>query len=347
MQSIIAQIAEGEVLSEAQVNEAVEFLTSASAEVPLKKDFLSGLNKRGETSTELAFFAKAFLEKAVRPNFQAEQYSAPVIDVCGTGGDHLNLFNVSTTSMFVLAEAGAIVVKHGNKGVTSKSGSSDVLQALGIRADLPPEQFGEVIDQAGVAFMWAPIYHPAFKEIMPVRMELAKEGKKTLFNLMGPLLNPVQPSHQLIGVYAESLVSKFAEILNQLGRKKAWVVHGTVDDGRVVDEMSLSGKSVVAEVNQGQVSTPFDVTPESLGLAKVDPEALAGGDAEENAEMLIGLLKGDIQGARADMVALNAGAAMVAAGLVADLQAGVLKSQEILSSGAAFSRLEKLQAACK
>jgi len=347
MEKVIQQLLEKQDLNQSQVLEAVEFLTSESADQGVKKSLLLALNDKGETVEELAWFAQGFLEKAIRPNFDASAYDAPIIDVCGTGGDHLNLFNVSTTSMFVLAEAGAVVVKHGNKGVTSKSGSSDVLQALGIRADLPPEQFGDVIVEAGVGFLWAPIYHPAFKHVSPVRQEIAQEKKKTLFNLMGPLLNPVRPSHQLIGVYAEALVDKFAMILNQLGREKAWVVHGMVEDGRVVDEMSLSGRSVIAEVSAGKVSPNFSILPEFVGLTEVAPEVLAGGDAVENAETLKAILKGDLAGAHADMVALNAGASMVAAGLTENLLTGVETAQEILRSGAAYQRLEKLQAACK
>ncbi len=349
MESILSELKALNHLTEAQVSTAVDFLIDESADSDCKKSFLSLLNDKGETPDELTYFAQAFLEHAVTPEFDINRYQnqQPVIDVCGTGGDHLNLFNVSTTSMFVLAEAGAIVVKHGNKGVTSKSGSSDVLQALGIRADLPPEQFGSIIDQAGVGFLWAPLYHPAFKAIMPVRMELAQEGKKTLFNLMGPLLNPIRPTHQLIGVYREDLVQTFANILSKLGRKKAWVVHGTTEDNRVVDEMSLFGNSVIAEVNEREVSKNQIINPRDLGLEITTPEETAGGSPQENAEMLISILQGKLKGPKADLVALNSAAAMVAADLVPTLETGLQKAKDILNSGSAFQRLERLQHASK
>ena len=193
MDALIQHVEEGKELSSREIDVAAEMLLSENVSDDKKARFLKGLTAKGETATEVAGFVEAFLERAVDPGISEMKFNGPTIDVCGTGGDKLNLFNVSTTSMFVIAAGGAVVVKHGNRGITSKSGGADVLEALGINLELSPEDFRHCLEVAGVGFLFAPLYHPAFKAVVGVRKMLAKEGIRTIFNLIGPLLNPARP----------------------------------------------------------------------------------------------------------------------------------------------------------
>ena len=222
MDALIHHLENREDLEPREITVAAEFLLDEGVGLPKKKRLLKALATKGETAAEIAEFVAVFLEKAVKPDFLGQTFEGPTIDVCGTGGDKLDLFNISTTSMFIVAAAGATVIKHGNRGVTSKSGSSDVLSELGIPLDLSSEKVGECLGKAGVGFLFAPLYHPAFKAVAPVRAELAKEGVRTIFNLIGPLLNPAQPECQLVGVMDEALCPVFADILQRMGRDSAW-----------------------------------------------------------------------------------------------------------------------------
>ncbi|MEO7100201.1 MAG: anthranilate phosphoribosyltransferase, partial [Luteolibacter sp.] len=238
MDALIHHLEEKQELSPREVEVAVALLLDPAAADEKKARLLEALSRKGETPGEIAGFVEAFLEHAVDPHLGLLELEGPTLDVCGTGGDQLDLFNVSTTAMFVAAAAGAVVVKHGNRGITSKSGGADVLEALGIRIDLPADDFRRCVEKAGLGFMFAPIYHPAFKSVVAVRKLLGARGVKTIFNLIGPLLNPARPQCQLIGVSNRDLCPAFAEILERLGRDSAWVVHGTTGDGRSVDEVS-------------------------------------------------------------------------------------------------------------
>ena len=226
------------------------------------------------------------------PHLGLLDLEGPTLDVCGTGGDQLDLFNVSTTAMFVAAAAGAVVVKHGNRGITSKSGGADVLEALGIRIDLGPDDFRNCIEQAGVGFMFAPMYHPAFKAVAGVRKNLAARGVRTIFNLIGPLLNPARPQCQLVGVFTRELCPAFAEILQRLGRDSAWVVHGTTGDGRSVDEVSLMGSTRICKSGLYQDIEDEEVRPRDFGLKHAEVDDLRGGDAKTNAAILEAILSG-------------------------------------------------------
>ncbi|WP_033367919.1 anthranilate phosphoribosyltransferase [Rubritalea marina] len=347
MNSLISQLQNGDELSRQQVNVAAEFLLDASGSVEVKKALLVALSSKGETPSEITYFVEAFLNHAKDPETDGIEFEGPTIDVCGTGGDKLNLFNVSTTSMFVIAAGGAVVVKHGNRGITSKSGGADVLEALGIRLDLPLEQLHRCLKEAGVAFLFAPMYHPAFKEVAPVRAELAKEGARSIFNLIGPLLNPVRPQCQLIGVCDPQLGPVFAQILQSLGREAAWIVHGRTDDGRSVDEMSLMGETEISKSGSMLDTDNEVVHPEEFALRRCDVEELVGGEAEENAEILVGILDGTIRDAKRDMVLLNAGAGLACAGLADDLGAGVKLAGELIDSGEALKRLRLMQEIAK
>ena len=336
---MIAQLREGGELEAAQVKAAAGTLLDETVDAGLRADFLRALADKGETPTEIALFVEAFLNVARDPGLD-EIGDGPTIDVCGTGGDKLDLFNVSTTSMFVIAAAGAKVLKHGNRGITSKSGGADVLEALGVQLDLPAGQLQTCVKEAGVGFIFAQAYHPAFKAIAPVRAALAKEGKKTLFNLVGPLLNPARPACQLVGVSDARLLPVFAEILHRLGRESAWVVNGRTADGRDVDELSLMGPSEICKSGALQATADVMVTPEDFGFSRVNAEDLRGGDAGVNAGILKAILKGEERGPKRDMVLLNAGAGIACAGLADHLDDAVRKAAELIDSGAAFERLQ-------
>ena len=343
MDSLIQHLENQEDLGPREVAVAADFLLDESGEVSKKARLLKALAQKGETAAEIAEFVSVFLEKAEKSAFLGHRFQGPTIDVCGTGGDQLDLFNVSTTSMFVVAAAGAVVIKHGNRGITSRSGGADVLEALGIAIDLPSEQVGVCLEKAGVGFLFAPKYHPAFKAVVPVRKQLAEEGQRTIFNLIGPLLNPANPECQLIGVFENRLCPVFAEILQRLERDSAWVVNGTTADGRVVDEMSLMGATRICKAGRYQSLVDEEILPTDLGLEIASVESLQGGDAALNAEILTGILSGEIIGPKRDMVALNAGAAIACAGLADDLAQGIDLAQSVISSGAALERLQLLQ----
>lgn len=316
-----------------------------------KADFLRALRHKGETPSEIAAFAGSLLARALDPGIDAAAAPGPLLDVCGTGGDRLGLFNVSTTASFVLAAGGAVVVKHGNRAVTSRSGGADVLSALGVRLDLPPDRLRRCVLETGIGFLFAPHYHPAFKAVMPVRRQLAAEGTSTIFNLLGPLLNPARPANQLVGVFSGRLTPVFAEVLRQLGRRRVWAVHGAGG----MDELSILGATDVSRFDLdnredeagGGAIIHEQVFPEDAGLLKAaDVEKLRGGDPETNARLLTAILAGGITDVRLELVLLNAAAGFVVAGLAADLREGAEKARETIGSGRALARLHTLQRFC-
>ena len=343
MDTLISIVKEGVELDSRHVEAAVEFLLDEGSEDEKKADFLKALARKGETSAEIAAFVEAFLSHSLAVTLGSEDLGGPTIDVCGTGGDGLNLFNVSTTSMFVIAAGGGVVVKHGNRGVTSKSGGADVLEALGIDIEQDAEAFQKTVRRAGVGFLYARMYHPAFKAVAPVRARLAKEGVKTIFNLVGPLLNPCRPQCQLVGVAQREMAPTFAEILQRLERESVWAVHGQTADGRGVDEVSLMGPTRICKSGILQGHVDEEVNPADFGLKLAKVEDLAGGEAKENSQILLDILGGEEKGPRRDMVLLNAGAGLACAGLADDLGDGVEKARDILSSGQAMERLKAMR----
>jgi len=345
MDALIHDLEAKQNLSPQEVRVAADLLLDPKAPDEKKARLLEGLSAKGETAAEIAGFVEVFLEHAVDPHLGLLQLDGPTLDVCGTGGDKLDLFNVSTTAMFVAAAGGAVVVKHGNRGITSKSGGADVLEELGIRIDLQPDGFRHCIEQAGVGFMFAPNYHPAFKAVVGVRKMLAQKGVRTIFNLIGPLLNPAKPQCQLVGVFSREFCPVFADILQQLGRESAWVVHGTTGDGRSVDEVSLMGSTRICKGGTYEELVDEEIRPRDFDMKHAEVEDLQGGDAAVNAEIMKGVLSGKDQGPRRDMVLMNSGAALACAGLVDDLGAGIAKSRELIESGAAMEKLHLLREA--
>ena len=343
MDTLITHLAEGKELTEREVRVAVEMLLDETICNDKKANFLRNLTEKGETASEITCFVQACLEHAVDPELDELDFGGPTIDVCGTGGDKLDLFNVSTTSMFVIAAGGAVVVKHGNRGITSKSGGADVLEALGVNLEISQETFRKCLTHAGVGFMFAPAYHPAFKVIAPVRKMLADEGVRTIFNLIGPLLNPAKPECQLVGICDEGLAQVYADILQRLGRDSAWVVLGKTADGKMVDELSLMGESHIYKSGAYQDLVDESVLPVDVSLTQCEVSDLVGGEADLNAKILVDILSGAERGPKREMVLLNAGAGLACAGLADDLATGVTKAAELIDSGAALERLHKLQ----
>ena len=324
------------------VEEAAAFLLDAGADEGLKADLLRALSQKGETDAEIGGFAAAFLRRAVDPGLDPAALPGPLLDCCGTGGDKLDLFNVSTASMFVLAAGGVCVVKHGNRSITSKCGGADVLETLGVRIDLPPADFKRCVQETGCGFMFAPYYHPAFKAVAPVRKALAAEGTPTIFNLLGPMLNPARPACQIVGVFSGAALPKYASVLRQLGRVRAWAVHGSAGNGAGMDEMSTLGPTEVCAVEEGAIRS-HTVHPEALGFPPAPPLAsLQGGDREVNARILLEILGGQ-PGPRRDMVLLNAAAGFVVAGIRPDLAAGLALAVEAIDTGRALEKLHALR----
>jgi anthranilate phosphoribosyltransferase len=293
--------------------------------------FAVALRMKGENPAEIAGMAEAMRQR-VAP---IRTRRSPLIDTCGTGGDSAGTFNISTTVAIVTASCGVAVAKHGNRAVSSRTGSADVLESLGVRIDLTPENAARSLDLLGITFLFAPNYHTALRHAANARREI---GVRTVFNVLGPLTNPAGATRQLLGVFSDTLVRPVAEVLMQLGSERAWVVHGR--DG--LDELTLFDKTHVAELADGRIRE-FEVDPAEFGLAATDRADIAGGDAAANAAKIRSILSGQ-QGPARDIVILNTGAALVAAGVAGHLGEGVTKARQALESGAAERKLAELAA---
>jgi len=347
LEPLTARLRAGEDLAPSEVKLACAVLLDADAPDESRADFLAALSEKGETAEEIGVFAEEFLGHARVPEIDREAVGKPLLDVCGTGGDKLNLFNVSTTSVFLLAACGVAVVKHGNRGITSRSGGADVLEALGIRIDLPEDEVGECLGEVGATFLFAPLYHPAFKAVVPVRQILAQRGQRTVFNLLGPLLNPARPDYQVVGLFDPARGAVYADILGRLGRRRAWAVHGDAGEAGGMDELSTLGRTEVWEVAgdpEGPKRVDWSVEPSSLGLPTPSIEDLQGGDAAENAAIVEGILGGGLVGPKRDIAALNAAAGLVVTGLAGDLAEGLRAVSEAIDSGEARAVLTRWRA---
>jgi len=325
----IRQIADRQTLSEQDAWAAMGEIMDGQATPAQIAAFITALRMRGETVDEIAGFARAMRERALRVIPRVDR----LIDVVGTGGDRVSTFNISTTTAFVVAGAGGYVAKHGNRAVSRQSGAADVLEALGVNIQVAPEVVQRCIEDAGIGFLFAPIYHAAMKHAAVPRKEI---GIRTVFNILGPLANPAGATSLLVGTYDPALVRIMAEALGELGVRRALVVHG---DG--MDEMSTLGPTQVAELRDGRVAMSI-VQPASLSVASPAPEAIAGGTPQQNAEVTVGVLRGQ-PGAARDIVVLNAAAALIAAELAEDLREGMALASRSIDSGAAHEKLEALR----
>jgi anthranilate phosphoribosyltransferase len=313
-------------LTEAEAADVMQGIMSGEASAAQIGAFLAALRMKGETADEVTGMARVMREHALKVDVDGV-----LVDTCGTGGDAQGAFNVSTAAAFVVAGAGVKVAKHGNRAMSSACGSADVLEALGARIDLNPEQVGICIRETGIGFMFAQIFHPSMKYASAPRREI---GIRTVFNILGPLTNPAGARCQLLGVARPELAPMIAAVLPRLGTEHALVVHG--HEG--LDELSISGPSSVYEVRDGAVEE-YQVSPEQFGLERAPLDAIRGGAAEENAQRLRAILKGE-PGPLRDIVSLNAAAAIVAADIAGDIGEGVRIAQGVIDSGAAHERLE-------
>jgi len=330
MKALIALVAEGNDLTEAQAETAMTLMMNGDATPSQVAAFLMALRIKGETVSEITGCARVMRSRATPVTHTREM----VVDTCGTGGDRSNTFNISTTAAFVAAGAGVPVAKHGNRAASSLTGSADVLEALGVNLMLTPAQVGQCIDQIGIGFMFAPTLHTSMKHVAPVRKEI---GMRTIFNLLGPLTNPAMAGAQVMGVFSPNLTEPLARVLGNLGCRHALVVHGL--DG--VDEISISGPTVVSEMEDGLVHT-YRVIPEDVGIARAPREYIRGGTKEENAAITEAVLGGE-KGPRRDVVLLNAAAALLATGAARSLREGVVLAEQSIDSGAALRTLEALR----
>ncbi|PTE12002.1 anthranilate phosphoribosyltransferase [Mesorhizobium helmanticense] len=325
----IAKIATGTALSFEEAREAFDIIMSGDATPGQIGGFLMALRVRGETVSEISGAVATMRAKMLRVD-------APegAIDIVGTGGDNSHSVNISTASAFVIAACGVPVAKHGNRGLSSQTGAADVLIALGVKIDIPPETIGRCIQEAGVGFMFAPAHHPAMKHVGPTRVEL---GTRTIFNLLGPLSNPAGVSRQMVGVFLPEWIMPVAETLKALGADHAWVAHG---DG--YDEITTTGETQVAELVGGEIRS-FTLTPEAVGLKRHTKDELRGGDAAYNAKAMRDML-GGAAGAYRDTVLMNAGAGLVVAGKATTLADGMASAAQAIDSGRALKVLDRLVA---
>ena len=364
LETLIRQLAAKQSLAAEQAVRAVGQLTDENISAQTKADFLIALAQKGETPGEIAAFAAALREKSIPPPIEKNwRESREILDIVGTGGDRLGTFNISTTSAIVCAAAGVAVAKHGNRAVTSQAGSADVLEALGIRIDLTPEEAARSLREKSFAFFFAPNFHPAFKHIAPARKLCAELGQRTIFNFLGPLLNPARPSAMLVGVPRAELCEPLARVLQSLGVRRAMVVCGTVgqasrlspsekenkkinETGATpvlhIDELSTLGENQIAEFYQERGFSASILTLENFPLQPAQLEDLLGGDKFQNAEITRRILRGDDGGPRRDAVLLNAGAALFVAGKSKSLAEGWDLAAETIASGKAGAKLAEL-----
>jgi anthranilate phosphoribosyltransferase len=329
MKNFLLQLADGESFSEPQMKEAMDLILGEEVSESEIAAFLMGLKSKGETVEEITGIVKGLKENTLpfRKKFPN------VLDNCGTGGDGSSSFNISTTSAFVIAGAGIPVAKHGNRSISSKTGSADVLEYLGINLNLPVEVTEEILDELGIAFLFAPHVHPKLKKVMMVRRQLKIP---TIFNFIGPLTNPIDLDYQLLGVYRRDLLPVFAEVLQNLGRKRAVVINGA----GFMDEASLQGENHLTLLEDGVISSQSFV-PEEVGLPQYDNSAIKGGDSKENAIILKNVLSGE-KGACRDTVLLNAGMGIYTSGKAETIAEGINIAREVIDSGAAYEKLHRL-----
>jgi len=319
----------GRSLTFEQAAAVMEEIMSGEATPPQVAAFITALRTKGETVDEIAGLASVMQAKAT-----PVKVAPPIVDTCGTGGDGFCSFNISTTAAFVVAGAGLKVAKHGNRAMSSRCGSADVLEALGVKIELGAQAVAQCVERAGIGFMFAPLFHPAMKYATAVRREI---GIRTVFNILGPLTNPAGARFQVIGVPSRELGEKIASVLHRLGTEHSLVVHGA--DG--MDEISISGKSLVWDVNQHKVSPPYEISPEDLGFMKASMTQVRGGTARQNARILRGILSGEV-GVRRNIVIMNAAAALVASNRAPDLKEGVCIAEKTIDNGQALVKLDQL-----
>ncbi len=342
MEKEIKKLLFSEELEPSNVHAICSRLFDPEGDLSWKVSFLREFQRREETPIKIALFA----EEILKGGRSLPSISFPILEVCGTGGDRLGLFNVSTTVMFIVAACGAKVVKIGNRAATSLSGAADVLEALGINLFLSPTKVPAVVEAIGCVFLFAPLYYPALQSVARARSILAEEGLPTIFNFLGPLLNPARPSHQLLGVCKAGLIQDYADVLKSLGRKSAWVVCGKTEDAAGnetgMDEVSTLGETGVCSLREGKKQV-FKLHPQDFGVYKARREDLLGGNAKESAHILVNILDGTDCGPRRDIALANAAAALCVCEIASNLSSGMGLASEAIASGEALQRLHALR----
>ena len=346
---LTARVSQPEDLDSSLVRQAVRALVDPAVSAETKADFLTAMSRKGETPEEIAAFARELRERSEPLPLSNMLRSEEILDVCGTGGDRLNTFNISTTVALVCAAAGCVVAKHGNRAITSQSGSADVLQALGIPVGLSPTEAAASLERHGFAFLFAPRFHPSFQHIAPARKLCAERGQRTVFNLLGPLLNPACPSGQLVGVPRPSNCEPIARTLLALGLRRAMVVCGEVpltssEGTAYLDELSTLGENTVAEFHQERGFSRTQWSARDFPLQTATLADLAGGDAATNAGIVRSILSSEDRGPKRDAVLLNAGAALLVAGRSRSITEGWDQAAETIDSGKALRKLQDLTA---
>ncbi len=326
MKEYIQKLTQNQSLKAEEAESAISKIFTEATDAQIAA-FLTALKMKGEMPDEIAGLARGMKKAA---NIINPRVRGILVDTCGTGGDSTGTINVSTGAAIVAASCGVPVAKHGNYSITSKSGSADALRELGVKIDLPPQEVEKTIENAGIGFMLAPVFHPSMKRVAQIRRDL---GFRTVFNILGPLTNPANAKAQVIGVFDGSLCEPLADVLNILGTKRALVVHGSG-----MDEISNTGETQVAELNGGKISR-YSLTPEKLGIKRVSINEIAGGTPEENARDIVEVLKGK-KGAKRDIIVLNAGAALLVGGKVENLNSGIKMANRSIDSGAAMDKLK-------
>lgn len=327
----ISKVVERIDLEEDEMSAVVEQMMEGEATSAQISSFLVALRMKGESVSEITGAAKAMFEKAGKVNTSHER----VVDLCGTGGDSQGTYNISTTASFIAAGAGVPVAKHGNRSVSSPVGSADVLEELGVDIGHSVELAGKCLDEVGIVFLFAPIYHPAMKHVAGPRKEV---GIRTVFNILGPIVNPARVKHQVMGVYSEVLIDPVVKVLRNLGHKSAMVVHGTDS----LDELTISGKTVVSELKDGMVRK-YQLDPAELGIKRRDLKELKGGtNPKENAQIVLSILKAEEKEAKRDAALLNAAAAVYVAEQASDMAEALSLAEKSLDSGAALKKLNEL-----
>ena len=330
MQSTIGKLIEGKNLTEAEAEAAMKCIMSGEATQAQIGSFLTALRMKGETIVEITAFARVMRKFASKIT---PKVGGTLVDTCGTGGDKIKTFNVSTAAMFVAAGAGVPIAKHGNRSVTSKAGSADIVEALGVRLDLEPHEVERTIETIGIGFMFAPLFHGAMKHAIGPRREM---GARTVFNILGPLTNPAGAQAQLMGVYDAALTEKLARVLKRLGCRRAMVVHGL--DG--LDEISTIGITQISELKGGRVRT-YRILPEKFGIKRINKNEIAGADLGENTRMMLKVLRGE-KGPRKDIVVLNAAAAIVVGGKARTMLEGIAIAKRSIDSRKAYEKVVQL-----
>ena len=329
MQEAIKAVTEKRDLTAQEMSDTMRLIMTGEATPAQVGGFLIGLRMKGESIDEIAAAAGVMRELASKVDVDKNH----LVDTCGTGGDSSGSFNISTASAIVVAAAGGKVAKHGNRSISSKSGSADVLETAGVNLEISPEQVASCVNEIGVGFMFAPLHHSAMKHAIGPRREMAV---RTIFNVLGPLTNPAGAPNQVLGVFSKDLVEPLAHVLKQLGSQHVLVVHA--EDG--MDEISIATPTFVAELNDGVVTT-YTIQPEDFGMSRADLEQIRATDSAHSLEIIKGILN-NTDGPAKDIVCLNAGAAIYAAGVAASLADGVKKAQDVIASGAVAEKLEQL-----